>query len=207
MPATAFLFAGLALALRRTQRLYDEADRREVAEGALRQAQRLEAIGQLTGGVAHDFNNLLMIISGSVARLRAEFRCETYRILDMTGTATQRGESLTRQLLTYSRKQTRRRRSPTCRSACRCRELLTWSLQPARDQRRCSGHGLRGAVDPASSNSPFSTCRQRQGRHAEWRHAVDPGEAVTLKGEATEEGLSGEFVAVRVVDTGRASRR
>ena len=46
LPATAFLFAGLALALRRTQRLYDEADRREAAEGALRQAQRLEAIGQ-----------------------------------------------------------------------------------------------------------------------------------------------------------------
>ncbi len=42
-PLTVFLFAGLWLALRRTQRLYDEADRREMAEGALRQAQRLEA--------------------------------------------------------------------------------------------------------------------------------------------------------------------
>ncbi len=107
LPATAFLFAGLGLALRRTKRLYDEADRREAAEGALRQSQRLEAIGQLTGGVAHDFNNLLMIISGSVQRLRAELTDKKYtRLLDMIATATQRGESLTRQLLSYSRQQT-----------------------------------------------------------------------------------------------------
>ena len=107
VPATAFLFAGLGLALRRTRRLYDEADRREAAESALRQAQRLEAIGQLTGGVAHDFNNLLMIVSGSVQRLRAELTDKKYvRLLDMIATATQRGESLTRQLLTYSRQQT-----------------------------------------------------------------------------------------------------
>ena len=100
------LFAIIGLALQRTRRLHAEAERRETAEGALRQAQRLEAIGQLTGGVAHDFNNLLMVVSGSVQRLRRDLTDEKHtRLLDMITTATQRGESLTRQLLTFSRRQ------------------------------------------------------------------------------------------------------
>ena len=107
MPATLLVLAVLWIALRRTRRLYEEADRREVAEGALRQAQRLEAIGQLTGGVAHDFNNLLMIVSGSVHRLRRDIGDEKQvRLLDAIANATQRGESLTRQLLAFSRRQT-----------------------------------------------------------------------------------------------------
>src|SRR5665647_3132789 len=206
LPATAFLYAGLALALRRTKRLYDEADRREAAEGALRQAQRLEAIGKLTGGVAHDFNNLLMIISGNVQRLRAELTDKKYaRMLDMIATATQRGETLTRQLLTYSRQQTLTPQViDLSQRLPQIRELLTRSL--------------RADID-IKVDVPDGTCAVR----------VDPGEfelailnlavnakdampsggtlsirakPVTLKGEATEEGLSGEFVAIRVADNG-----
>ena len=84
-----------------------EAQQRRRAENMLRQAQKMEAIGQLTGGVAHDFNNLLMVIGGSVERLRRRHTDpQDVKILDMTQSAVARGESLTRQLLTFSRRQT-----------------------------------------------------------------------------------------------------
>jgi two-component system, NtrC family, sensor kinase len=106
LPATLIMVVSLALALARTRKLHEEAERREIAEAALRQAQRMEAIGQLTGGVAHDFNNLLTIISGGVQRLlRRKRDAGDARYLDMIASAAKRGENLTRQLLSFSRRQ------------------------------------------------------------------------------------------------------
>jgi PAS domain S-box-containing protein len=73
----------------------------------LAEAQKLEALGRLTGGVAHDFNNLLMIISGSLHTLKKavgdDDKCQ--RALAAIDTATKRGASLTGQLLTFARRQ------------------------------------------------------------------------------------------------------
>ncbi|WP_289052499.1 response regulator [uncultured Methylobacterium sp.] len=79
---------------------------RERIEDALRQAQRLEAVGQLTGGVAHDFNNLLTVIAGNIEFLeRAVFDDRSRRRLEMMRGAAERGARLTAQLLAFSRRQ------------------------------------------------------------------------------------------------------
>ncbi len=73
----------------------------------LAESQKLDALGQLTGGVAHDFNNLLMIVSGNVHRLKRKLGNdpESLRSIEAIETATQRGSTLTSQLLTFARRQ------------------------------------------------------------------------------------------------------
>ncbi|MEA3108417.1 MAG: hypothetical protein QOI88_3022 [Gammaproteobacteria bacterium] len=88
-----------------TDRIRDQARLAE-AEAHLRQAQKIDALGQLTGGVAHDFNNLLMVISGGLSLIE---RCTDVqrreRIITGMRQAAERGASLSRQLLAFARRQ------------------------------------------------------------------------------------------------------
>jgi PAS domain S-box-containing protein len=77
---------------------------REQLEAQLRQAQKMEAIGQLTGGVAHDFNNLLAVIGGNAELARRRPTGNTARQMDNILRATERGVALTKQLLSFSRR-------------------------------------------------------------------------------------------------------
>ncbi len=87
-----------------TQRLADQ-ERLAKAESALRQSQKLEAVGQLTGGVAHDFNNLLMAFSSGMFLLDQPMDADRRRrVLDSMKQAIDRGTALTRQLLAFSRR-------------------------------------------------------------------------------------------------------
>jgi PAS domain S-box-containing protein len=71
----------------------------------LAQAQKMEAIGQLTGGIAHDFNNLLMIVGGNAESLKRHIADPArLRAIESIEHAASRGESLTRQLLSFSRR-------------------------------------------------------------------------------------------------------
>jgi PAS domain S-box-containing protein len=84
-----------------------DATERKQTEAALHQAQRMEAIGQLTGGVAHDFNNLLTVIVGGLDMIsrRPEQPERVARLAQAAMTAARRGEQLTQQLLAFSRRQ------------------------------------------------------------------------------------------------------
>ena len=85
--------------------LADVSDRLATEE-ARRRSQRLEAVGQLTGGVAHEFNNLLMAIGGCLDLLSPHIRGDRSRgLLESAARATDRGARLTRQLLAFARRQ------------------------------------------------------------------------------------------------------
>jgi signal transduction histidine kinase/CheY-like chemotaxis protein len=89
------------------QRVEERSIRLAQAESALRQSQKLEAIGQLTGGVAHDFNNLLTIIRSSVDFLRQPNLSEErrQRYMRAVSDTVERASKLTSQLLAFARRQ------------------------------------------------------------------------------------------------------
>jgi two-component system NtrC family sensor kinase len=111
VPATLAL-AGIALvALRRAQAAdavarfaAGETRKRQLAEEAVRQSQKLEALGKLTGGVAHDFNNLLSVIIGNAELIRGRPPERVERSVAQIMQAARRGAELTQRLLAFSRR-------------------------------------------------------------------------------------------------------
>jgi signal transduction histidine kinase len=90
------------------QQLLEQVSRREAAESQLRQAQKMEALGQLTGGIAHDFNNMLGVIMGAhdlaLRRIKkGDFAIE--RFLNAAAVAAERAATLTQRLLAFARQQ------------------------------------------------------------------------------------------------------
>lgn len=85
-----------------------EAQARQEAEAALRQAQKMETLGQLTGGIAHDFNNLLQVVTGNLDLLQRILPGDATRARTMAANAcegAQRAAVLTQRLLAFSRRQ------------------------------------------------------------------------------------------------------
>lgn len=100
-----------ALNDRLEERVAEEVAKRSEAEEALRQAQKMEAVGQLTGGIAHDFNNLLTVVTGNIDMAKRALDsagvedARARRSLDNAMKGAERAAALTQRLLAFSRRQ------------------------------------------------------------------------------------------------------
>ena len=106
-----------------------------MAEEQLRQAQKMEAIGQLTGGIAHDFNNMLASIYGSIQlmqrKLAAGGQDGFEKLLDRASASAQRAAALTQRLLAFARRQAlETRRVDVCALIDSLEDLMTRTLGP-----------------------------------------------------------------------------
>ncbi len=144
--------------------LFTAAMQRNRSEERLAHAQRLEAIGQLTGGVAHDFNNLLTIISGNLQLLEdeEEGREERAPVIQSALRAVRSGAALTRKLLAFARRQ-RLSPRPIAPAACgsaTCRRCSSArSAKPSSSTRAARSSCRTCSSTPASSTPRWSTSR------------------------------------------------
>jgi PAS domain S-box-containing protein len=178
----------------------------ERAQEQLAQSQKMEALGQLTGSIAHDFNNLLMIVSGHAQLLRRRLTDpKQLQAIDAVNSAAHRGESLTRQLLAFSRRQPL---NPVVTDLSErveaVREMLVGSLR-GNVQLKCE---IAADVWPVEVDvAELELALVNVAVNA--RDAMPGGGIITLsaanavlqKGDGVDQ-LEGEFVALAMTDTG-----
>ena len=179
-----------------------------VAEEALRQSQKLEAVGQLTGGVAHDFNNLLTIIRSSVDFLRRPELPEDRkaRYLDAVSETVDRAAKLTGQLLAFARRQTLKPEVFEVAGRLRAIADMLDTLTGARI--RVVTEGLETPCHVRADVSQFETALINMAVNA--RDAMEGEGTLTLRLTSSvpmppirgHAGAQGPFAAIALSDTG-----
>ncbi len=185
--------------------LKSEIAQRKKAEAALVQAQKMEAIGRLTGGLAHDFNNLLTAVIGNLDLICARSTDpRTLRLAENASRAAERGSKLTAQLLAFSRTQRLAVRATDVNAVIEgMSELLSQSLGPSVQvvTRLDPSAGLALADDNQLELAVLNLAINA-------RDAMQEGGAVTISTEcvtldAEENGLpAGSYLTVEVADEG-----
>ena len=177
----------------------------EQAREALFQAQKMEAIGQLTGGVAHDFNNLLMAVMGSLelVQKRLPYDPRITPLLDNAMQGAQRGSLLTQRMLAFARKQELKVEAVDVPTLVRgMMAFLERTLGPNVEVRmRLPSNLPRVRTDP----NQFETALMNLAVNA--RDAMPGGGVITItaRGERVGEGRGltpGDYVRLTVGDTG-----
>lgn len=190
-----------------TERVREQAALADAQE-ALRQSQKLEAIGQLTGGVAHDFNNLLTVIRGSVDLLRRDDLSEEKRVryVNAIGDTADRAAKLTGQLLSFARRQAL---SADLVDAGASLEEVATMLQTMTGSRIVLE--LRLPAEPyfiVADRSQFDTAIVNMGINArdamrgEGRLTIATGPVSGMPPIRGHAAVAGDFVAVTIADTG-----
>jgi PAS domain S-box-containing protein len=179
-------------------------DRRR-AEEQLRQAQKMETIGQLTGGVAHDFNNLLAAIQGNLELLRKRMPDDPQlrRFVDGAMQGAQRGASLTSRLLAFARRQDLKAQPVDLHKLLEgMRGLMERAIGPLIEIDFQLAHHLPPAkVDPNQLELAILNLAVNA------RDAMPEGGRLTItldlnSGVETDSSLNGQFVRLAVIDTG-----
>jgi signal transduction histidine kinase len=182
--------------------LQAESDRRERAQAALLQAQKVETMGQLVGGVAHDFNNLLMAVIGNLDLLSKYLGDDPrqHRLLNGALEGARRGATLTQRLLAFARKQKLQARATDVASLVEdMRDLITRSVGPMVAVEIKAVVGLPPvSVDPNQLEMALLNLAVNA------RDAMPAGGTLTIHlDEIVEQaGAAGRYVRVSVEDTG-----
>ena len=184
-------------------RLQAEVAERERAEEALRQAQKMEAVGRLTGGIAHDFNNLLTPVIGGLEMIAASVEePRLKRIADAALESGRRGAKLTTQLLAFSRIQ-RIQMAPVAINQVvgNLRQILKHTLGPAITVRHELGPDVHALCDVNQLENAILNLAINA------RDAMPEGGTLTIATgivaeEACPEFDAGDFVRLTIADTG-----
>ena len=193
--------------------LQTEMAQREQAEAALRQAQKMEAIGQLTGGIAHDFNNMLQGIGGSLDMMRRRIAdgriTEVQRFLDPARQAVDRAAGLTRRLLAFSRRQRLEPKAvdPDALVAGMA-DLIRRTVGPAvRLELRLRDGKARVLCDPGELESALlNLCiNARDAMPQGGRLTIDTDDIRLSEADTAgqEDAAPSDYVAIAVADTGQ----
>lgn len=192
------------------QRVREEATRRSEAERALQQAQKMEAIGQLTGGVAHDFNNLLQVVSGNLQLLSKDVSGQPVaqkRIANALA-GVQRGAKLASQLLAFGRKQALDPRVVNIgRFVADMEDMLRRTLGEGVEIETIRGGGLWNTfVDPAQIENAILNLaiNARDAMDSNGKLTIEVGNVFLDDFYARQHGevSAGQYVMLAVTDTG-----